>query len=279
MAQDDTSHDHAPGPGIREAARNLVTNFERALLFALHTGELCRVVAFHPPQPAGPGGQPPRPAEVDVQLLQRRQRAEPGVDGREVRMTDSLPVYPNVPMFWPGLPPNMAVMPAVDGEGLVGTMGYLCGMTRDREPYCLHGVEALPYQPEELHSLNNAFFVPGVVSGADAPQIPALESGVTKLGDFAGTWALALEIATKIVKLLTTGPTLELDAVAEVKVGAAAVAPIARADVADANAAALLAAVSAAVPVPGDGGAALQAAIIAGLNAGSSTAATKGRVE
>ncbi len=279
MPQDDSSLDTYPEPGVQVAARALVDAFDRALRLALHTGELCRVLAFKPPQPPGGGGAPPLPARVDVQLLQQRQCAVTTPDGREITVAVPMPPMLDVPVFWGGLAPLMAFIPGAAGEGLVGEMGYLCGMSRDREPYCLYGQQAVPFDRYLTHDLNNSFFVPGPRAGADSPTIPAIEAGKVKLGAFDATWALALDVATKALALLTTGPTLDLDAAVSVKVGGLAASPIAKGDVNDANTAALQAAVSAAVIVPGDGGAALKTAILAGFAAGSPTAATKGLVE
>lgn len=192
----------------------------------LHTGEPCTVLAYKPPSPGASGT--PLPPRVDVTLGHIRTKRENLPDGTEIiKPFGTTPAGTSMktdcPILFPGISAQFMMLPDAVGSSFLGGWGWLCPNTYYPAPTVLTGQPSVSHLPQFRHSVNNGFFIPLLLPGSLFPQLPGSEPGKIKLGDVNGLWSLAYDMATQDITLTTTGPSVTLDATAEVKVGGLAV--------------------------------------------------------
>lgn len=213
-------------PSLQAAMSNLLDVEADRKNKRLHTGELCTVLAYKPPSP-GPSGVslPPR---VDVTLGHIRTMRQSLPDGTDIVVPmgtepdGSVRIFDR-PILFPGISAQFMMLPDAVGSCLLGAWGWLCPNTYYPAPTILTGVPSVSHLGEIRHDLNNGFFIPLLLPGALYPQLLGSEPGKIKLGDVNGLWSLSFDMATNDITLSTLGPSVTIDASAEVKVGGAAV--------------------------------------------------------
>lgn len=225
---DDTSRGGSPKPSsLASALSNLLDIESRRKDLLLHTGEPCTVMAYKPATPPAPplNALPPR---VDVVLGHIRTKREPLPDGTEIvkpfgTNPAGLTERKDVPILFPGISAQFTMLPDATGTAFLGGWGWLCPNSRYPAPTVTLGVPSISALTEIRHSINNGFFIPLLLPGGLFPQIPGSEPGKIKLGDVNGLWSLSYDMLTQDIELKTIGPSVTIDASAEVKVGGLAI--------------------------------------------------------
>jgi len=239
-----------------------------------------RVIEYIPPIP-GPRPTPPR-ARVRADHLYVR----------ECDPADKLPLEKVIP---PNNPDDVSLVSGeyVDGSILVpvhfpggwggwsrgallpGEQGKLVFTDRSIDGWQIDGGVGDPLDPAvgDMHGFNlhDAFFEPGIRSGigmtgaGPAPSVIPTDGSAWGLSD--GTAGLTVRHPTgdpttqRNLSLTTTGPEVKIDAASKVKAGTVTV-PLAKADPVKQILEQLAADLTAWVPVPNDGGAALKAIVM-----------------
>lgn len=265
-----------PGDDLDVTARmnELLDEDRKNLLMYLHTGEPATVIAFKPAHINASGEK--MPATVDCKLGFHRAYRGKDVNGNDTIVESEDYVIPSRPIIFPGFAPAMVHMPDLLGNALIGSWGWLAPNSSSFDDVMVRGAPTLP-SAKTKHNINHSMFVPGIIPGPDGSM--DLEPNIVKMGAQNGDWKLAYDLLTKNVQLATTGPEATIDAATSVKIGANAVDAAASGTKADANTSALLAALNAFTPTPGDGGAALATALKIVISNWSSVSAIKAKVE
>jgi hypothetical protein len=217
-----------PVPGGTATLTQLADAIKNATKTELSVSMPGTVVTWSPPVPAGPES---KPALVSVQpgfkyarTINRPEDLNPGEildpsSSRTLLAVGALPVIPNVPVLYPGLPGMQ-----IRGPVAPGSDGLLICCDKSIDDWIQTGgpVDATLVG---RHKMIDAVFLPGLRSGVAAV---AVDPNTFFIGAEDQTAGLAVDALTQALTLSTVGPTVTIEAKANVLLGAAAALGVAR---------------------------------------------------
>jgi len=250
-------------PGVGRTINMFKELIVRDVMIRMRVGMPASVVSWTAPVSAGPKSKPAlvrvrphfytvvamnSPGECTPDLL-----AEGWVPAQEndgwVRKKP-LPEIPNCPVAYMGPSGMLARGPLKEGE-----VGWIAFSDRSLDKWTQTGGPVDPVF-QDFHLLNDAVFFPGLRYGTVAASIPQDHYAI---GTEDGSAGMFIDNATlpalPNIEVSTTGANATIDATTLVNLGANATSKAIKAELLDA-----LDAFANAVPVPNDGGAALQTA-------------------